>query len=220
MSLLRWPPQPMWWVDLPCATVETTEAGLLARPVGRMRARTAPRAPSETSLLFCRSLGKIDRLVGELVQIVDDVGALGVARQARESHGRARHIALGVGQELVELVEGPVAALALQRGRVVETGSGRFRPAHDVPEVGAHLVGTALLEAVAGDAGLGGRFAALGARTREQHLDRLGSGRGRGAMVAGRRVLLHRDLVAPLGLLPRRGDGPRRRIGPRDCPAG
>src|SRR5882672_5664870 len=181
MSLLRWPPQPMWWVDLPCATVETTEAGLLARPVGRMRARTASRAPSETPLLFCRSLGKIDRLVGELVQIVDDVGALGVAWQAREGHGRARHIALRVGQELVELVEGPVAALGLQRGRVVEAGHGRLRPTDDVPEIGAHLVGTALLEAVAGDAGLGGGFAALGARTREQHLDRLGSGRGRGA---------------------------------------
>src|SRR4030081_3406330 len=92
MSLLRWvASRPMWWVNSPCATAETTEAGLSAAPVGRWRARIAPRAPSETSLLFCRSLGKIDRLVGELVQIVDDVGALGVARQAREGHGGALH---------------------------------------------------------------------------------------------------------------------------------
>src|SRR6267154_1775419 len=141
MSLLRWPPQPMWWVDLPCATVETTEAGLLARPVGRMRARTAPRAPSETPLLFCRSLGKIDRLVGERVQIVDDVGALGVAWQAREGHGGARHIALRVGQELVELVEGPVAALALQRGRVVETGADAFGRPTTFQRLGPTLLG-------------------------------------------------------------------------------
>src|SRR4030088_18524 len=129
----------MWWVNSPCATAETTEAGLLARPVGRSCARTASRAPSETPLLFCRSLVKSERLVGELVQIVDDVGALGVARQAREGHGGARHIALRVGQELVELVEGPVSALGLQRVRVVETGDLRFRPGADVPEVGAHL---------------------------------------------------------------------------------
>src|SRR4051812_41095777 len=169
--------------------------------------------------LFRRSLWKIDRLVGELVQIIDDVGALGVAWQARESHGGSRHISLRVGQELVELVEGPVAALALQRGRVVETGDRRFRPAHDVPEIGAHLVGAALLEAVAGDAGLGSRFTALRARIRKQHFDRLGRGRC-GAMIAGGRVLLHRDLVAGLGRLRGGEDGAGRDIERQNAEAG
>ena len=41
-------------------------------------------------------------------------------RSPRERHDGAGHVALRVGDELVDLLEGPVAALALQRSRVVE----------------------------------------------------------------------------------------------------
>src|SRR3954451_25151387 len=72
-----------------------------------------------------------DRTVGEAAQVGKDIGALVRRRNAGESHDRAGNVAFGVVDELVELLEIPVAALALEGGRVVEGLRVRLRAADD-----------------------------------------------------------------------------------------
>src|SRR5262245_10870767 len=71
-------------------------------------------------LLSLGGLGQGLRIVRQRVQISDHVGALAAARQAGEGHGRSGDKPLRIGQELVQVLDGPAAALALHRRRVVE----------------------------------------------------------------------------------------------------
>src|SRR6185437_3559058 len=123
--------------------------------------------------LFLRRLRQIERLVGQRVQVVDHVGALAFAREARELHRGARDVAARIGEELVELVPGPGAALRLHGSRIIEPRLCIALPADDAPQVGTDLVRAALLERMAGEADLGGSLAALRIRLRQRHLDRL-----------------------------------------------
>ena len=81
-------------------------------------------------------------------------------------------IALRIGDELVEVVDGPVAAHCLHRGRIVEAGLGRLRAADHAPEIGTDQVAAALVEGVAGRAFLGRVLAAADIGLGEQLLDR------------------------------------------------
>src|SRR4051812_49568667 len=85
-----------------------------------------------------------DRTVGEAAQVGKDIGALVRRRNAGESHDRAGNVAFGVVDELVELLEIPVAALALEGGRVVEGLRVRLRPPTAAERFGPALVGPPL----------------------------------------------------------------------------
>src|SRR5450432_4362857 len=50
-----------------------------------------------------------NRAIGKRAQIGDHVGALSVLRDAGKAHRGARNKALGIGDELVEVVKGPLA---------------------------------------------------------------------------------------------------------------
>src|SRR5947208_1450250 len=82
--------------------------------------------------------------------------AAAVLRNGREAHRRTRNEALGVGDELVEIVKGPGAALAFHGSREVETAALAALLVDDAVEVRADAVGAALFEGVAGGALLGG----------------------------------------------------------------
>src|SRR6516165_11511378 len=150
-------------------------------------------------------LGQRCRVVGERVEIGDDVGALAAALDAGEGHVGAGNVAARIGDELVELVDGPIAALRLHRGGIVEARLRRLSTADHAIEVGADQVAPALGEGVAGRAFLGRVLAAADVGLGKQLLDRLLFFRLRG--LAGRRLLRHPDLVAGLGRLHRREDG-------------
>ena len=62
----------------------------------------------------------------------------------------ARDVAARIGKELIELVQGPLAALGLHGGRIVEARLRRAGPADDAPEIGPDPVRAALFEGVAG----------------------------------------------------------------------
>src|SRR5690242_10374792 len=117
------------------------------------------------------------------MEIIDYVGALAVLRDARKTHRGARDVTLGIGDELVELLEIPLAALGLHRGRIVEPRLGRAVAADDTPEIGTDAVRTALLEGVAGLTNLGGGLALLHGGRLQQFLDRLGGGCGGAALL-------------------------------------
>ena len=133
------------------------------------------------------------------MQVGDYVGALLVVLDAGEGHGGAGDIAARVGQELVELVIGPAAALGLHRRGEVEAAAFPALAADDVPEIGPDSVRAALGEGVAGFALLGGRLALVdggfGQALRQRHFFR----RGGGLLPA--RLGFHGDDVAGFGRL-------------------
>src|SRR6202000_1097957 len=109
---------------------------------------TRRRRPSQDGLFR----GRRQRLGGvrQRVQVIDHVGALAVLLNAGEAHRRARNEGLGIGQELVEVVIGPGAALGLHGGREVEAAAAfTLLVAEDAKEVRADVVRAVLLEGVA-----------------------------------------------------------------------
>src|ERR1700733_12639528 len=64
-----------------------------------------------------------NRGIGKGMQIVNDVGALAVLLDAGKAHRRARDETLGIGDELIEVVIGPGAALGLHPRREIEPAS-------------------------------------------------------------------------------------------------
>src|SRR6516225_4525023 len=56
-----------------------------------------------------RSRRQRRRMLGQRIEIRDHVGTLAVLRNTGKAHGRARNETLGVGNELVEIVDRPVA---------------------------------------------------------------------------------------------------------------
>ena len=129
------------------------------------------------------------RLFRHRVQIGDDVGALAVLRDAGKAHRGAGNEGLGVGEELVEVVKGPVAALALHASREIEAATtGPFRLVDDTVEVRTNAVRATLLEGVAGGAFLGSAGTLLDRGGLQQLLDRLGGSRGFLGATAARRL--------------------------------
>src|SRR5262245_62291874 len=74
-------------------------------------------------------LGQRCRIVGKRIEIGDDVGPFAAALDAGEGHVGAGNIAARIGNELVEVVDGPIAALPLHRGGIVEPRLRRLRTA-------------------------------------------------------------------------------------------
>src|SRR4051812_48606900 len=68
-------------------------------------------------------LGQRQRMLGLLVEETDDVGALLVVLEAGKGHGGSRNIAARIGEEFVELIEGPLAAFGLHRSGEVEAAA-------------------------------------------------------------------------------------------------
>src|SRR6185369_4635827 len=182
--------------NVPITTTRSPCANGQALP-GRSR-----RSPCRTVGILLRRCRQRSRMFRKRVQIGDHVGALAVLLNAGESHRRTWNEALGVRDELVEIVKGPGAALGLHGSREVEPAALASRFVDDAKEVRADAVRTALFEGVAGRALLGGGGALLDGGGLQKLLDRLGGSSGfLGAAMRG--VLLHGNLEA--GLLQRLG---------------
>src|SRR5260370_5757632 len=91
-----------------------------------------------------------NRAIGEGAQIGDHVGALAVFRNAGKAHRGARNKALGIGDELVEVVKGPLATLGLHRRREIEPAPLALLFADDAVKIRADAIGTVFLEGMAG----------------------------------------------------------------------
>src|SRR5579863_3703521 len=124
---------------------------------GQARAR-----PFATKISFCacrqllRRRRQRNRIVRKRPQISDHVGTLGILWNAGKAHRGARHEALGIGEELVEVVVGPGSAHALQGRREIETTATLAALVTDDPvEIWTNLVRAAFGEIVAGTAFLG-----------------------------------------------------------------
>src|SRR6516164_8881421 len=105
---------------------------------------------------------------------------LAVLRNTGKAHGRARNETLGVGDELVEIVDRPVATLGLHRSREIEPVAAlALVVADNAVEIGADLVLAVLIEGVASGALLCGGCALFDRSRLQQFLDRFGRSRGR-----------------------------------------
>src|ERR1700737_5434645 len=101
--------------------------------------------------LLCRRRQR-NRIIRKRVQIGDHVGAFAVLRDTGKTHRGARNKALGVRDELAEVVVGPSAAFGLHGGGEIEPASLAFMVADDPVKIRTDAVGAALLEGVAGGA--------------------------------------------------------------------
>jgi len=115
------------------------------------------------------------------MEIVDDVGSLGLFRFPREGHLRARHKGRRLGQELVEIVVGPIAALRLHCVRIIEPGDRALRAPDDAIQRRTDLDRAAFFEGMAGlaDLGVGLTLADVGLGQLDGER-RLGRGRSNG----------------------------------------
>src|SRR5579859_5405696 len=96
---------------------------------GRVEARP-PQSLGAGRSLFRRSRQR-RRLVGERIQVSQNVGALSVLRNTGKTHRGARNVALRVGDELVEVVDRPGAALGLHGTGEVESAAFALLVAND-----------------------------------------------------------------------------------------
>src|SRR3954453_2912118 len=69
------------------------------------------RSPCRTVEMLFRRGRQRNRVIGQRVQVADHVGALAVLRDTGKAHRGAGNEALRVGNELVEVVKSPLAAL-------------------------------------------------------------------------------------------------------------
>src|SRR4051794_36584255 len=130
------------------------------------------------------------------MQVGDHVGALAVLGDAGKAHRGARDEGLRIGNELVEVVVGPGAALPLHGRREIETPA-VLAPlvANDPVKVRTDTIGATLLEGVAGTAFLRRCGTLFHGGGLQQLLDRLG-GCGRGFLGPAMCLLLYRDFEA------------------------
>src|ERR1700712_4259470 len=140
-----------------------------------MPGRLSRASPCRTAEMLFRRGRKRNRLVGQRGQIGDHVGALAVLLDAGKAHRGTGNEALRIGDELVEVVERPFAALALHgRGEVEATLALALLLADGAEQVRTDAVGATLFEGVAGGALLGGGSAALRGSGLQQLFDPLG----------------------------------------------
>src|ERR1700730_11429548 len=134
-----------------------------------------------------------NRVIRKRMQIGNHVGALAVPRNTGKSHRGARNKAPGIGDELVEVLVRPGAALGLHGCREIKSTSLAFMVADNAVKIWTDAVGTALLEGVAGGAfSRPGRTLFDGSGLQE-FLDRLG--RRGGIFAAPGSFFLHCDYV-------------------------
>src|ERR1700687_1743982 len=91
-------------------------------------------------------------IICQRMQISDHVGALAVLWNAGKAHRGAWDKALRIGDELVEVLVGPGAALGLHGGREIDPAILAFMVSDDPVKIRTDAVGAALLEGVAGGA--------------------------------------------------------------------
>src|SRR5215468_4607150 len=132
-------------------------------PLASARVPAKATRSSGTRLIVCPPIRLWQRLrrVAESAQIGEQGCPVLRLRQPREGHLGAGRIVLRLGQELVEVLKGPLPAQALDRVGVAEVVEMSLLVADDVPQVGADLVRAALAEVVAGLA-LAGDLLAIG----------------------------------------------------------
>ena len=186
---------------------------------GRRRRLGARRLAGHSRLGL--GLGQGRRIGGDRAQIKDHVGEILLLPEPREGHLGARRPALGVGEEMAQLLVIPGVLLLRERIRVAEVGHRGDVAADHAKEMGPDLVGLALAEIVAGGARLGDRLAVLGAAARQE---RRQADRGR-RLAAARSTLAGRagdlDRVGVLLGHVRAVDDPRDHPGARgDDPRG
>src|SRR5216683_5543898 len=117
----------------------------LAAAAGDVKVHAGPEA-------LLRRRRQRNRTIGKRAQIGDHVGALAVLGDAGEAHRGAGNKALGIGNELVEVVVGPGAAFGLHGSREIKSAPLAFFVADDAVKIGTDAVGAAFLEGVAGGA--------------------------------------------------------------------
>src|SRR3954451_14873665 len=157
-----------------------------------------------------RCLGQGRWVVRQTIEVGNDVGALGRARHAGKCHVRPGDRSSRVGNELIDVVDGPVAALGLERGGVIEPPFRGFRTPDDAPQVRSYQRPPALVEGVASRAFLSGVLATAGISAGKKLLDRL-----LWLLLLGlspRFLLRHHDLIPRFGRLRGRKNCPRRDI--------
>src|SRR5216683_532124 len=160
----------------------------LAAAAGHVKVHAEPEA-------LLRRRRQRNRTIGKRAQIGDHVGALAILGDAGEAHRGAGNKALGIGNELVEVVVGPGTAFGLHGSREIKPAASFASMVVDDPEqIWADTVGAALFEGMAGSAFLRCRSTLLDRRGLQQLLDRLGR-RRRGFLGAAVRRFLHRDFV-------------------------
>ena len=121
------------------------------------------------------------------MQVIDDVGALLRIGLAGEGHFRAAHEGLRTGEEMVEILEGPVAALGLHAVGIAKARDRALGTIDDAEKIGTDLGAGALLEIVAGLAGLGAGLALRNVGLGEPLGDRRDRRRRSGGAFAARR---------------------------------
>src|SRR4051794_251092 len=180
---------------VPVTTPTTTMRSPHSETARQCLAVVSSQRPCRTVEILLRRGRQRSRVFRKAAQIGDHVGALAVFRNAGKAHRGAGNKALGIGDELVEVVIGPVAALALHGGGEIEPAAARtLRLVEDAVEVRSDAVGAALFEGVAGAALLGGGGALLDGCGLQQLLDRFGR---RGGFLGGAAV---RSVFLPGGL--------------------
>src|SRR5262249_49185858 len=110
----------------------------------------------------------------------------------------ARYESLRVGDERVDVVDRPLAALALHGGGVIEPGLVCALAADYAPQIRADLVRAALLKGMTGLAFFGSGLATLDVRGGQQGFDRLIRLGRRDLGAAAFALFWYRDLVARL----------------------
>src|SRR6185295_10833086 len=104
----------------------------------------------------------------------------------------------------IDVLDGPIAALALERSRIAKARLRRLGPSDHGPQIGPDEIFAALVEGVAGGAFLGRILAAADIGAGEQRFDRLLGLRRLSRPLA--RLVRYRDLKTRLGELARGED--------------
>src|SRR6202048_1813558 len=84
--------------------------------------------------LSLRRFGKGSRIIRETVEVGDDIRPLASSRYSGKGHIRAGHRSFRICNELVDIVDGPIAALRFERSGVVKPWLWTFGATHNTPQ--------------------------------------------------------------------------------------